>query len=296
MKHILFFMLICLNCKGQCFDIYGSSASCPTKNDSLVVYNNAIKVIDYYDNNKSYQKITSEDIITDNQKREIFDELSQARRLFNIIRRELKSIKEDEKKFMVGKISSGYKDITYNQYYQEVDDNRFYQRELENQIVNIKAPFPIYDNRISPILINSYKNIDATDVCFGDLVNIPLYVPVIVKPFSLLTDSEIVIRSKMLKIPLVRSAIKRDDLKLVVVEKDLLGYSLPVNYLPVYYNLDYGAGCLIGFLVNRKFRKILKTEYVKFAVPNYGRNLLENEIDLDKYLSIKYGKYYLGLY
>ena len=48
--------------------------------------------------------------------------------------------------------------------------------------------------------------------------------------------------------------------------------------------------------MNLKFRKILKTEYVKFAVPNYGRNLLENEIDLDKYLSIKYGKYYLGLY
>ncbi len=279
----------------QCIDAYGIDVDCPTKEDSLVVYNNALKVYDYYENNKSYQKITTKDIASKNDKKELYNDLSQARRLFTIIRRELHKIKESEKKFTAGIVNSKYIDITYSQYYQEIDEFRFYQRELENQIININAPISIYDIRISPIIVNTYKNIDTSDVHFNDLVNIPLYVPVVVKPFDLLTDNEINERNSILKIEKKRNVIKREDVKLEVVRDRMKAITIPENYLPVYYYNEYGSGCIIGFFVNRKFRKLVTSEYEKFAVPNYARQLLNDNVALNKYLKIKFGDYYIEI-
>ena len=279
----------------QCIDAYGIDVDCPTKEDSLVVYNNALKVYDYYENNKSYLKTSTKDIASKNDKKELYNDLNQARRLFTIIRRELHKIQESEKKFTAGIVNSKYIDITYSQYYQEIDEFRFYQRELENQIININAPISIYDIRISPIIVNTYKNIDTADVHYNDLVNIPLYVPVVVKPFDLLTDNELNERNSILKIEKKRNVIKREDVKLEVVRDKMKAITIPENYLPVYYYNEYGSGCIIGFFVNRKFRKLVPSEYEKFAVPNYARQLLQDNVALNKYLKIKFGEYYIEI-
>jgi hypothetical protein len=297
---ILLGLSLCAN--AQCKDVYNNPADCPTTEDSLVLYNNAIKVIQFYDSNDIYH-LTKSDKITDS--RGIFDDLTMAKRMFNIIRRELRDIKED--KFSAGKPKQGYKDITYSQYYDFIDENRFYQRELENQIINANAPMSMYDQRISPILMNTYVCIDSNSVYFNDLVNIPLYVPVVVKPYNLLTEPELVVRNQILgiKMPIKykRNAVKRDSLpiKSLLVRNDSVispvnnfyDYSLPK--LPVYLYNNYGSACVIGFMQGRYFKKLTINEYADYAVSTFARFVLEDPVLLDKALRLKFGAYYLGL-
>jgi hypothetical protein len=313
MKTVLtiLFAIISMCCQAQCYDVYGSSSDCPTKEDSLVIYNNAFSVYQFYENNKDYIKTRSTEVVTKNDKKEVFESLQLARRMFNIIRKELASIKEKESKFAAGKPKDGYEDITYSQYYQIVDDYRFYQRELESQIINANAPMSIYDSRICPIMVNEYKCIDTSSVYYGDLVNLPLYIPVVVKPFTLLTAAELNLRNEILHI--IPKVIKTDTispLKATVAEikkADTLPRKMVkreyvikenneyVKGYPVYAAYQYGGGALIGFLINGKFRKIKPSEYIQYAVPPYARQLLENDLELNKMLQIKFGVYYRGL-
>lgn len=292
----------------QCTDIYGSKVECPTEEDSLVLYNNALKVVQFYDSNHSYQLTNSIELETNSQKMDVFEQLKTARRIFNIIRREVANLSESEKKFTVGKPKPGYKDITYSQYYEMVDDYRFYQRELENQIINVNAQIPIYDYRIAPILVNTYQNTDTSSVYFGDLVQIPLYVPVVVKPFALLTGPELMLRNKVLKLPApkvypTRSMVKRDTIPSPVqnyIQKDVIVQKSPLLYpsaykLPVYYYNEYGSACVIGFMIGHKFKKLTYEEYTQYAVAPFARTLLADDILLDKLLRIKFGEYYQGL-
>jgi hypothetical protein len=269
--------------------------------DSLIVYNNAIRVFEFYENNKSYIKTRSQELISAKDKKDAYQSLDDAKRMFFIIRKELVKLSDNEKKFSAGKPSPKYKDITYAEYFQEIDEYRFFQRETENQIVNMNAPAPMYDSRIAPILINEYKNIDTSDVYCADLVNLPLYIPVVVKPYALLTSTELALRNQILKIVptitkleppkkvnIVRHSIKRDT---VVVENN--------NYtdgIPIYAYNKYGSGALIGFLSNRKFVKIKTSDYEQYAVPLFARELLNNDKELDNMLKIRFGGYYLGLY
>lgn len=182
----------------QCTNVYGRRVDCPTLQDSMVLYNNAVKVQDFFENNKLYVKTRTVKIVNEDDKRDVFNKLQQARSIFVLIRNEkLNSAQED--KFASTKPNPNYKDITYKDYYQEIDEYRFYQRELENQIVNKEAPEPIYDNRVCPVVVNEYKCIDSSSVFFGDIVNIPLYIPVIVKPASMLTSAEKTTREEILK-------------------------------------------------------------------------------------------------
>lgn len=305
MPYIIFILLLLQSSFlfGQCRDVFDNNVSCPTMDDSLVVYNNAVKVYEYYEHNKSYLKTRSQQLESISDKKQVYESLEEAKRMFFIIRREVKKLSESEKKFTAGRPSIKYKDITYKDYYEEIDEYRFFQREMENQIVNINAPSPIYDSRITPILINEYKNIDSSDIYFGDLVNIPLYIPVIVKPFSLLTSSELALRNEILKIVpivtldktyfpkkvvVVRHSIDRDTIK---IEKNN-----PFDGIPIYAYNELGSGALVGFLVNKKFVKIQTSDYEKYAVPNFVRELLKNDNELNKMLKIKFGGYYLGLY
>jgi hypothetical protein len=305
MKTIITALLLCysVSISAQCTDIYASKVDCPTEEDSLVLYNNAIKVVQFYDSNRSYQLTNSIELETTRQKRDIFEQLKEARRMFNIIRREVANLSEAEKKFSAGKPKPGYKDISYSDYYQEVDEYRFYQRELENQIINSNAQIPIYDYRIAPILVNTYQNSDSASVYFGDLVQIPLYVPVVVKPFALLTGPELMLRNKVLKIPApkvypTRSMVKRDTnnytQKDIKTQKSTLLY--PEAYkLPVYYYNQYGSACVIGFMIGHKFKKLTYEEYTQYAVTPFARTLLADDLLLDKQLRIKFGAYYEGL-
>jgi hypothetical protein len=182
----------------QCTNVYGRRVDCPTIQDSMVLYNNAVKVQDFFENNKLYAKTRSVKIVNEDDKRDIFNRLQQARSIFVLIRKENFSAAQEDK-FESTKPNPNYKDITYRDYYQEIDEYRFYQRELENQIVNKESPAPIYDNRVCPVVVNEYKCVDSTSVFFGDIVNIPLYIPVIVKPASMLTSAEKITREEILR-------------------------------------------------------------------------------------------------
>ena len=313
MPYILCILLLLqtLSLKAQCKDIYGSNTDCPTSEDSLVIYNNALKVTDFYNNNKSYKLTSSKEILNNSDSRGVFEDLREARRMFNIIRRELSSIKDD--KFSAGKPNPGYKDITYSQYYSEIDENRFYQRELENQIVNSEAPISMYDIRISPIYVNTYTCIDSASNYFNDLVNIPLYVPVVVKPVALLTEPELLIRNKVLHIAQKisvpkRNVEKRDSTNTIVIKKIINNtpkdtiirvpdyYKLKPDGLPIYAFNGYGSGGVIGFMIGHKFKKLEKSQYGDYAVPFFARELLSNDVELNKYLKLKFGSYYEGFY
>jgi hypothetical protein len=313
MPYILCILLLLqtLSLTAQCKDVYGSSTECPTSEDSLVIYNNAIRVTQFYTNNPAYKLTNSREVTTESEKKEVFEDLREARRLFNILRRELKNMKDD--KFSAGQPSPKYKDINYSQYYSEVDETRFYQRELENQIINAEAPMSMYDLRISPIYVNSYTCIDSSSVYFNDLVNIPLYVPVVVKPFALLTEDELLVREKVLHIvpkikPPKREVEKRTETNTIVVRKivqekvqDTIVHApdffIPKKAeLPIYAFNNYGSGGVIGFMVGHKFKKLDRMQYGDYAVPLFARELLENEKELDKYLKLKFGDYYEGFY
>lgn len=307
MKNLLTsILLLCSLClSAQCKDVFGNSAECPSEEDSLTLYNNAIRVVQFYDSNKLYHLTNTTKLEGKSDNMGVFEDLKEARKMFNIIRRELRNMPPD--KFTTGKPNKDYKDITYLQYYDNIDEYRFYQRELENQIVNVNAPMSMYDYRIAPVIVNTYKCDDTASIFYNDLVNIPLYIPVVVKPFALLTEPEMRIRNKILNLPMpmktIRKAEYRDStpVKQVYAIRDTIQppsidfYSNSGPRLPVYLYNSYGSACVIGFMVGRKFKKLTHEQYADYAVSTFARSVLEDDIALDKVLRIKFGGYYDGL-
>ena len=114
------FLVSFLFVNGQCKDVYEKPCDCPTLEDSLLLYINAISVIQFYDYNTSYQKTGSKDVRLDFEKREVFKLMEQSRRLFHVIRRYLASYEEDPK-FATFKPKKKYIDISYNQYYKQIN-------------------------------------------------------------------------------------------------------------------------------------------------------------------------------
>lgn len=300
MKNILAILAIALPAItfGQCKDIYGTKCDCPSEQDSLTIYNNALKIMFFFDENKHYKLVKSTELVSVSEKREIFDRLVDARRYFSIVRQAAKNRKPTP--FDV-EPHKDYKDITYKEYYQEIDEYRFYQRELENEIVNSNSDFPMYDIRIQPILVNEYVNEDSTDPYFGDLVQIPLYVPVVVKPYELLTGPELALRNKILHIaakdtnvaiaikPVIRDMIKRDST--VEILTKTLEIIPKYEGTPIYcYNM-YGSGSIIGFIQNRVFVRIKPEQYKQFAVTLFAQELLSDMSRLHQYLFQKFGSY-----
>ena len=294
---------------GQCYDVYDNKVKCPTMEDSLMLYNNAIKVINFYETNPYYTRTESRDISSNYDKLEIFQQLANARRLCKVIRTQFPNTNKK------------YRDITYKQYYQIVDEYRFYQRELENQMINSGAQISLYDIRISPLVVNFYRNNNLNDSCYGDLVNIPLYAPVVVKPFMMLSDSELVLRNAILHIPytpfmpkeIIKPTIIVEVLKPIQKEKpkekptqiskaviiDDRKYKLKYNvYSPVYYFEDpkLGGPALIGFMSGRLFIRIRKEDYQAYAVPKWAQKMLEDSNKLNNFLKDLYGEYYLSFY
>lgn len=296
----------------QCYDVFGKNADCPTAEDSLVLYNNAIRVYEFYEKNSTYKRTGTQEIRNESEKRSVYADLQTAKRLFFVIRREVSKLTAEEKRFAAGKTSSKYKDIKYAEYYAEVDEYRFYQRDLENQIVNINAPMSLYDTRISPIVFNRYICNDTTDAHNGDLVHIPLYIPVVVKPYLLLTDSESIVRNKILRImpnsivtkkePIKKSVVKRDSItkgyQSIVVPKYEIKYDSNDHKYegsPVYAYTYLNTGAIIGFFYRRHFFPIKPEDYKKYAVPKWAQQILSNPDELRKMLKMKYGDYFIDI-
>lgn len=251
----------------------------------------------FYDDNKSYQLQKSNELTGKEEKKEVYNRLNEAKRYFFTIRQAAKDRKPTQWDV---KPKSGYKDITFNEYYQDIDEFRFYQRELENEIVNANAPLPMYDTRIWPIVINEYVNIDSNDIYFGDLVQIPLYIPVVVKPYTLLTGAELALRNKILHIIAKDSsiAIKADNRQMIkkipedtTTIKPLIEYQPKIEGTPVFCYNSYGSASIIGYINNRIFYRLRPYQYKIYAVQKFAIDIIEDEAKLKLLLFNKFGEY-----
>ncbi len=110
----------------------------PTSNDSLALYNNAILVDKFYkDNNyivgaNKYEK-----------KRDLFKNLEEDRKNFN-------ALSSDPK----------YK-YKLEDFYKNINDYQFNQRESQMGFLNLDAPMPLYDTRIKPTTVKTYESLDS---------------------------------------------------------------------------------------------------------------------------------------
>lgn len=318
MKNVLIlivFAFLSLLCKSQdkdCIDVFGKECDCPTSEDSMLVYENSLKVFNFYERNDYYKKTKIKKIVTEKDVSDCFQKLDSAYRAFMdmwmLRERYLKGEKVDVL------MPRGGKNIPMLDYFEQIDEYRFYQREFECGILNTSSPFPIYDIRIAPLYINTYRNHYSDDVFNGDEVQIAMYMPVTVKPFMFLTEKELEIRNKVLMgtsrkkkvknvVPELTKIIKKDTSSLVVKAKPLTiklsenGWTnkdssykvIPESEgVPVYYSNGI-TGSLIGFLNKRGvFTRIDKSQYKyihKFAV-----DLLQDVEKLKKELKVKFGQ------
>jgi hypothetical protein len=297
----------------NCLDVFGNSCECPTSDDSILVYENSLKILQFYERNDFYRKIKIKKIVTEKDVEDCFRKLDSAYQAF----RQMWQLRE---RFLKGEnvdvlMPRDGHNIPISDYFDRIDDYRFYQREFECGILNTTSPYPIYDIRISPLYINTYRNHTSSDIFNGDEVQIAMYMPVTVKPYTLLTSSEIDLRNKLLK-GTDRAKSKKlkptreDILSSIVVDtskekpnvksltislkqnswvenKVLPDLNIPLGGTSVYYSNGI-TGSLIGFLdKNGYFTKIDKSRYKyihKFAV-----NLLQDDNKLKAELRVKFG-------
>lgn len=272
----------------QCYTFYGDPAPCPTVKDSLDIYQNAVKVYDFYHRNKTYKAIRSTRIKSAADQRMVYEKMLESRKMYFVLRSDRRSNNRSGKSQF--EHSVGYKDVGYDQYFNQITAHRFRQRDLENQIINAESPFPLYDNRIAPIVINEYKCLDSSSRYFGDIVNIPMYIPVVVKPQGMLSKTELVERNNVLGI-----AQEIPDEKQPVIEKvtapELTTAELNKG-VPIYYYNGYGSGSLVGFLHKRTFHRICKSEYHTYAIPKFARELLDDDEALSNWIKTQFGNRY----
>jgi hypothetical protein len=318
MKNILIILSILLlstKLSAQCLDVYGHNVECPTIDDSLVIYNNSLKVYAYFENNKDYKKISSVRLNNKIDVTKCFYRLDSSLDNFRILWQQRERFLSGERIDVL--MPRGGENIEIEEYYQRIDDYKFYQREFECGILNTVSPFPMYDIRIAPLVINTYLNNHGSEFN-GDQVEIALYIPVTVKPYILLTEDELKLRQKLLGVkpkyvtsnifPKRKVIMRKDSVVKpmyfvnTIKKKDSVlapsPYKYPIfsdNFSNPIYASNGVTSCLVGWMIGRKFRKIKPNEYNQYAVPSYGRQLLENQKELDKTLRIKFGEYYQGL-
>lgn len=317
---VVFLLCLSLNCFPQCLDFFGRNVDCPTENDSLAVYNNSLKVYEFYEKNPDYIKLKSVKLRTKQDVLNCFYSLQDAVKEFNerFVLRQRVLNGENLPNVLLPR--SG-KNIPLSDYYVYVDEYRFFQRELENGILNTSSPFPIYDVRIAPLIINSYENRYGKNEFNGDYVNIALYIPVTIKPYRLLTEEEKKEREMILSGVISPNVIKPKtvakkitpltELKRITNDTTILptanieytlptiikqtpGFtSAPTTATPIFFE---GNGWLIGHMIGRKFRKFQPTDEFYSALPQSIKDFLMDDEAIKFYLEQLYGKYYDGIY
>lgn len=156
----------------------------PTMQDSIALYNNTKSLVNYYSEKNGYE----------------FDYYNQdPPGIINMLQEKKRVEVENKKKNKeTTSTDSGSRTIDISEYYKKIDENKFQQRELANSILDTKGPMGLYDNRISPH--GRYKVINKNGknkLLEGDIVDIPMYDPIAIKPYSLLNPFEKVIRDKL---------------------------------------------------------------------------------------------------
>lgn len=143
----------------------------PTTADSLALYNNSKQVRDYYLNNPNYHKVGSP---INYPASVLFRKNDEGVQLM-----------KNNNYFTMQPGDKNSTKITPDQYRKNIDNNRYYQRELQNLQLDLNAPMSLYDKRISPQFETDYANSKT-----GDVVNLSQYDPIAVKPWNMLTPDE----------------------------------------------------------------------------------------------------------
>lgn len=89
--------------------------------------------------------------------------------------------------------------FTYSDYRQDIDSNKFKQREVQRGIIDERAPMALYDRRIFPQGQVNFKNeiIDNQgnyDMLYDDIATVVMYDPIAVTPWNQLTQEQKKIR------------------------------------------------------------------------------------------------------
>jgi hypothetical protein len=161
--------------------------SIPTMADSLALYNNSKKVLDYY-KDKKYKDYTN----IDYKKKELYKRYNKEALAEFIKLNKTGGIKVPTD----GGKKSEIKTIPVDSYYKKLDANRYLQRERMYGALDTKAPMQLFDNRITPTLQSFYANEKVDDPLYEDNVSIYSYDPILVKPVSMLTSKERATRLK----------------------------------------------------------------------------------------------------
>ena len=147
----------------------------PTRADSLAVYNQSRKVQEYYKNYRKDSEISTEGwdgIHRDNDR---------TLKLF-LTDGSVKVAGTNNKTISVSPLKKHLR--------QEVDKNKYYQRESVNALLDTRAPAQLFDRRIMPTHMTEYTNTNQKDPFYMDIVGIYTYDPIAIKPFDLLTEKE----------------------------------------------------------------------------------------------------------
>lgn len=157
----------------------------PTATDSLNLYNNAVKVLDYYRKNDSYKELPP----SYNYKN-LFLELNKAKKGFD----DKNKKKEIQYPTKEGRSTTG--SIPSSMYYEKLSPYQFKQREAANSVLDTRSPMSFYDLRISPSAYYDFSNENENDSMRADQIGIYGYDPIAIKPDKLLTPAERKLREK----------------------------------------------------------------------------------------------------
>lgn len=163
----------------------------PTRGDSIAVMNSANKVKAYYEGSGNYQPSQGGfdffDVADlDDWKKYTNTLMVQQRNSLN------KNTVGDPQPVRVPSTNGSRISIILpmSMYYKKVDDNRFFQRESLNALVDTRAPMALYDSRIMPQHMYGAENVNNGDTMFGDMVNFPQYDPLAVTPWDMLSEAQ----------------------------------------------------------------------------------------------------------
>jgi hypothetical protein len=143
----------------------------PTTQDSLDLYNNALKVQQYYEGRKyGKQERTMGKYVGEKSDTEYLDQWAKEY--------------DPSKKRTVPTKQGGKMEIALpkSQYRRDVDANKFYQREGADRILDTRAPMSLYDRRIQPNRKYIYENYDINDPLYGDISSVLTYDPATIMP------------------------------------------------------------------------------------------------------------------
>lgn len=162
----------------------------PTQADSLALYNNSKQVMDYYKKRK-YDN-TDNIILKDRNLKNFYKSLDSSNEKWakNNLTGSGTTVptKNETVKNLTNLPESIYRKV--------VDENKVFQRETADGILDTRAPMQLYDRRIAPTQRSFFNNRNPKDILRDDFVEINTYDPVLIKPVSMLTPKEKELRIK----------------------------------------------------------------------------------------------------